>query len=130
MGRLNWRGGEHEFALRIGELRALQERLDAGPAHVLERLSNGHWRVDDVVETIRLGLIGGGLPGPDAARLVRMHVEEHPLAPAVPVAAGILLMALVGEADDAPEPPGENAAGLNPSRAENGGSAESTVPAA
>jgi hypothetical protein len=71
-------GEEHDFCLRVGELMDLQEKREAGPAVVLARLSLGQWLIQDVTETIRLGLIGGGADTATAARLVRLHAEQKP----------------------------------------------------
>jgi hypothetical protein len=71
-------GEERLFRLAWGELIELQEKRDAGPAVVLARLSLGQWHLQDVTETIRLGLIGGGMEPAAAARLVRQHVEQKP----------------------------------------------------
>jgi hypothetical protein len=124
---LTWQGGEHEFALPIGQLRALQDRCDAGPAHVLGRLASGQWRVDDVTETIRLALMGGGLERSEAVRLVKLHVEEKPLAQSVTLASAVLMAALYGPEDDSL---GETTAGAaqSPSRADDGSSQASTAP--
>ena len=73
---LVWKGGEHPFWLRIGELRALQQHCDAGPFWVYGRLISGQWRVEDVRETLRLGLIGGGMSEKDAGKLVDQSLEE------------------------------------------------------
>lgn len=130
--RLTWAGGEHDFELKLGELRALQQRCDAGPYFVLQRLSSGRWLVEDVVEPIRLGLIGGGMDRQDADRLVRLHVEEKPLLHAAMTAQAILTVALVGEHDDpvGDEEPGERQAGeVTNSLAENGDGARSMDPA-
>jgi hypothetical protein len=128
MTRLLWAGGEHDFALRIGELRALQDRCGAGPGHVLQRLATGQWRVDDPIEVIRLALMGGGMKREDAARLVTLHVEAKPLTGSVVLAYGILSAALNGVEDD---PVGERRAGEvetpNPPTAD-GVSAGSTAP--
>jgi hypothetical protein len=70
-------GEEREFCLRIGELMELEEKRDAGAAVLLARLSFSQWRVADVVETIRYGLIGGGLDATTASRLVRQFVEQR-----------------------------------------------------
>lgn len=104
---LTWAGGEHTFLLTINLLRALEERCDAGPAWVLQRLTSSQWRVDDVVSTIRLGLEGGGLPKDEARRLVRVHVEDRPLTESVLTAQAILMWALYGggEASDQGEAP-------------------------
>ncbi len=108
MALLTWAGGEHEFALAIGQLRALQERCDAGPMHILQRLATGMWRVDDVIQPIRLGLEGGGMDKGEALRLSRQFVEDRPLTESVLLAHAVLQATLFGEGDD---PVGESAGG-------------------
>ena len=49
---LQWVGGEHEFALPLGNLRPLQEHTNAGPEQLIRRMSSGDWRVDDLMEII------------------------------------------------------------------------------
>jgi hypothetical protein len=71
-------GEECDFRLAWGELVELQEKRDAGPAVVLARLSLGQWHLQDVIETIRLGLIGAGMDAAQAAKLVRTNVEQKP----------------------------------------------------
>lgn len=104
---LTWAGGEHEFALNIELMRALQDKCDAGPAWILARLSSKQWHVDDVIETIRLGLEGGGLPKDEARKLVRKHVEDRPLTESVLTATGILMAALYGGEEDGEADEGE-----------------------
>ncbi|MNV02917.1 hypothetical protein D3C71_931580 [compost metagenome] len=121
---LTWRGGEHSFALTIDLLKALQQKCDAGPEFILTRLSTRKWLVEDVIETIRLALEGGGLHKEEARRLVRIHVEDVPLTESVMTAQAVLMAALYGSEDDMP---GELKAGeeskIEPrSREENGGS--------
>lgn len=72
---LNWAGGEHPFLLRIGERLALEQACDSGVGAILARLMTARegvfaWFQRDVTETLRLGLIGGGMDRVDAARLV------------------------------------------------------------
>lgn len=97
---LTWAGGEHEFALPIDHLRALQDKCDAGPAWVLARLGSNQWMVDDVCATIRLGLEGGGLGKEQARKLVKKHVEDRPLTESVLTATAILMVALYGNDDE------------------------------
>lgn len=98
---LTWSGGEHTFDLsKIELLRALQEKCDAGPAFVLARLAGGQWHVDDVIVTIRLGLEGGGESKEEARRLVKIHVEDRPLAESVLTAQAILMAAIYGAPED------------------------------
>lgn len=126
MIRLNWTGGEHDFALRLGELRALQKACDAGPEEILTRLLRGTWRVDDVVETLRLGLIGAGIARDEAARLVNLQCDQG-----LPVALRITAVSVLGNAlvspEDADDPVGKaQGAPLPP---ESGASAASTATA-
>src|SRR5690554_3802956 len=97
---LTWAGGEHEFALPIDLLRALQDKCDAGPAWVLARLGSQQWYVDDVIQPIRLGLEGGGMDKEQARKLVKKHVEDRPLTESVLTAQAILMAALYSSEED------------------------------
>lgn len=97
---LTWNGGEHSFLLTVDLLKALQERCDAGPRWVLARLLENRWYVEDVVETIRLGLEGGGLEKEEARKLVKWNVEERPLTESVLTAAYVLKYSLFGGGEE------------------------------
>lgn len=105
---LTWAGGEHHFMLAIEHLRALQVKCDAGPQFILSRLADGSWYVEDVIEPIRIGLEGGGMPKEDARKLVLRYVEDRPLTMSVATARAVLMAALFGSEDDQP---GEMGAG-------------------
>lgn len=92
--------GEHVFRLRLGELRTLQEKVDAGPMHIARRLADGTWRVDDVRETLRLGLIGAGVKQDEALSLVTTHVDGVPWIDNVFNAQAVVLAAVMGVADE------------------------------
>ena len=100
------------------------------------RIVAGTWRVDDIIDTIRLGLVGSGALKPDDARdLVASMVERHPLFEFVPLAQTILITALTGPLDDKPDgddddddEEAEDPAGKSPPP-ESGGSPVSTEPA-
>ena len=96
----DWADGTYSFRLAIGQLRELQDKTGIGPAALFDRLSGRDWRVDDLRETIRLGLIGGGMDPLDALVLVRRYVDERPLLESVQPAFRIMVAALVGVADD------------------------------
>ncbi len=51
---------------------------------------SGAWRVHEVRDIIRLGLIGGGTAPADALRLVRSYVEQRPILESVPLALRIV----------------------------------------
>lgn len=118
---LNWPGGEHEFALPLGQLRALQERVNCGPEALLQRMGRGEWFVDDLIEVLRCGLIGGGMPAKEAGPLVTRIAEAHPKLQLKPPAVAILMEVLVGVEDD---PVGEQEGATTPQ--ENGNSASYT----
>jgi hypothetical protein len=98
-----WPGGAHPFRLRLGELRRLQEACKAGPEEILARLRMGRWHVDDLIEILRLGLIGGGFtPEGEAAPLVVRMMEQKGALLEFKLPAELVLMhALLQPEDDA-----------------------------
>lgn len=100
---LDFAGERRVFRLAIGQLRALQEACGAGPLQIYRRLLEGGWRIDDLRETLRLGLIGGGATDALATRLVRQTVDDFGTPPMelLPPAKAILLAALFGVPDEA-----------------------------
>lgn len=100
-----WPAGEHDFCLGIGELRALEQRSDAGCFVILTRLLTSQWKIDDVLQPIRLGLIGGGMDEREAQRTIDRALEiASPYSLAVP-AATILHSFLMW--DEEADQPGE-----------------------
>ena len=95
-----WGDSEQRFRLGIGELRELQDKCDAGPFVIYQRLASGTWRVDDVRETLRLGLIGGGMDHNRALGKVGKYVAPTHFLTNVVAARRILLAALFGDPDD------------------------------
>lgn len=70
--------GPHIFRLGMAELEELQEKTSVGPFVLLQRLIKNEWRLVDVREAIRLGLIGGGMGAIAALSLVKRYVIERP----------------------------------------------------
>lgn len=93
---LDWADGTYKFRLPYGQIAELQEATGCGPQFLLSRLIDGTWKVADLRETIRLGLIGGGVEPLKALTLVRQYVEQRPLLESVLPARAILTAALVG----------------------------------
>lgn len=122
---LLWAGGENDFALGLGQLRALQTSCDAGPETLLKRMGSGDWRVDDIIETLRLGLVGGGMESKLATPLVMRLVEVHPWIEFRETAYRILGAALVGVKDD---PLGETSPAPEATTGESGNSPVTTEP--
>jgi hypothetical protein len=75
-----------------------------GPWLLAQNIIGGLWRVQDVTETIRLGLIGGGMRHEEAARLIRHYVKEGYLIDYFMCAYEVLLAALQGVEDEEEEP--------------------------
>jgi hypothetical protein len=67
---------------------------------VLQRLHSGAWRVEDITNIIRLGLIGGGLEPSPALKLTRAYVETRPPMENLIPAQIILSAALMGAPDE------------------------------
>jgi len=107
---LVWDGGEHTFRLGIGELRALQSSTGVGPLFLLGRITGSQWFVDDIIDTIRLGLVGGGMPEKEARELTnRVFTENTPaLYRSMLLAVRVLRDAVMGEARD---PVGDDTSG-------------------
>lgn len=82
--------------LRIGELITLQEKLNIGPQRLVERLAGGDYFVQDIRETIRWGLVGGGMSHVEAHRLIESFVVDGHLNDYRFVAASVISAALVG----------------------------------
>lgn len=120
--------GIKDFALTIGGLEELQEACDAGPEEIFFRIKTGKWRVADVRETLRIALIGGGLPATRALVLVDRHASTGGLAEWKVLAAAIIAAALDG-APDEDTPAGESKGEPNLSPDEKSGSQPSTSPA-
>lgn len=94
---------DYDLCLRIGELIELSEVRDSGPPMILARLSEGAWFPQDIIETIRLGLIGGGMHPQQAKKLTERAVQSGYLLDYQTVALEALYAAMVGVPADAPE---------------------------
>ncbi|MGB3445739.1 MAG: gene transfer agent family protein [Xanthobacteraceae bacterium] len=99
---LPWADGDYTFRLAWGELIKLQEACDAGPGMVLQRLMTNDCRVQDISNTIRLGLVGGGMEPTKALQMVRDYVESRPPLENRALAYGILAVAWHGPPDEQP----------------------------
>jgi Phage tail tube protein, GTA-gp10 len=97
----DWADGTHSFRLAWGQLGELQEKCDAGPYIVLQRLHSGAWRIEDISNIIRLGLIGGKMEPAAALKLVRAYVEARPPMENLVPAQVILSAALMGAPEEA-----------------------------
>ncbi len=98
-------GGEvRSFRLTIGGAEELEERCDAGLPMIARRLIGGEWRLRDVRETIRLGLVGAGMEDTAAMVLIERYASQG-LESLRILAVTILGPMLTGVPDD---PPGKS----------------------
>lgn len=103
-----WADGTYTFRLTVNGIIELEQKCDAPFAVLFSRLMAGEYKYNDVSETIRLGLIGGGMKAVDALKIVTEY--GTPIAENVPVARAIVAGAMygfeaspLGEAMAAPE---------------------------
>jgi len=97
-----WPAGEDSFRLGIGELRAIEQKSEAGCAVILMRLLSTQWKIDDVVGVLRLGLIGAGMHEREAQKRVEAALDvASPYALAV-TAADVLRRFIMWETADQP----------------------------
>lgn len=97
---LIWGDGERVFRLAIGQMRELQEKTGCGPLELLNRVQTGRWRIDELRQTLRLGLIGGGTSPTEAELLLRRYFDERPIAENAQAPAIIIGAALFGTEDE------------------------------
>lgn len=111
---INWRLGEHAFRMRIGEAEALDDLTPAGIADLRFRLRIGVDRgslayspvkVREVIDCLRLGLIGGGMRGDAARALAIRAMEEVEFSELVTICFTVLSEFLSGKEHDTPEKP-------------------------
>lgn len=104
-------GRMRRFQLRYGEIEALERHCGAGIGEIMLRLGTHRFKAADIIETVRLGLEGGGLEEMDATALI-MPYQTQALAAHLQLAADIISAAVTGVpapgkpegADDAPAP--------------------------
>lgn len=91
--------------------------VPSGPLEIFSRLKTGTWRECDVIEPIRLGLLGAGLEQRQVVALIREFVDDQPLGTLAPLAARIMFACVYGvQGDELGKTPAEGtASGVEPS---------------
>lgn len=90
----------YRFRLGWGEWAKLQEACDIGPYALLDRLASGRWRVEDIREVIRYGLIGGGMEPGKALKMIREYVEARPPMECWQLAVDIATAGVIGAPEE------------------------------
>lgn len=99
---LVWGDGEYDFLLRLGEVRELEQKTGVGPFRLYERIRAHDWRIDDLREVLRLGLIGAGMDNALALKLVQNNFDARSKLQHEEPCIAILVAFLVGEQEQDP----------------------------
>ena len=82
-----WADGTYTFRLTLAGIIELEDKCGAGIAIIAARLMSGTYGSADVLEVLRIALVGGGTSATDAKKLVDRYalpiVENWPIAKAV-----------------------------------------------
>lgn len=83
--------GEKTFALTMPMIAELERKAGVGIGALYQRVAlTLQFHVGDVIEIIRLGLIGGGTSPTEAQSLIDAYTPEQPLIPLAMLAVDIL----------------------------------------
>lgn len=81
---------EQHFALTPELILELERKTGAGIGSLCTRIPEGHFRHAELVEIIRLSLIGGGTTPQEAAALADAYAARRPLNETFPIAIAVL----------------------------------------
>jgi hypothetical protein len=81
--------GEYQFRLTPTVIKELETKCGVGIAMIGNRIFAKAFAHADIIETLRLALIGGGTAPKRAAELIAAYVADRPLAETYPLAAKI-----------------------------------------
>lgn len=107
---LGFADGEYLFRLPLKRIAELEEKCSAPVGAIWKRVCiTGDYHATDLIETVRLGLIGGGMPALEARNLIDRYCDEWPLMEWHQHAIAILGVCVEGyqgdPVDDVPEKP-------------------------
>jgi len=102
--------GEHTFALTDDMIAELERLAELGIGALYLRAVNMQFKLTDLIEIIRLGLIGGGITPDRAAQLTDIYARNRPIDDLYPLALNILDARWGGSVDQEPTPEGLTAA--------------------
>ena len=90
--------GEHDFLLTPEMIVELERKTGSGVGGLCRRLFAGDFKHGDLIEVVRLGLIGGGTSPKDADALVSAYAINRPLSEIFPLSVAILNRLWFGDA--------------------------------
>jgi Phage tail tube protein, GTA-gp10 len=92
---------ERTFALTPVLIDELERVCGAGIGAVAKRLFSGQFKHGDMLQTIRLALVGGGETPQVAASLTEIYGAHRPINECLPIAVAILETTFFGKATEA-----------------------------
>jgi len=99
--------GDKTFALPSHLIVELERKTNTGIGTLCLRIPEGHFRHAELIEVIRLALIGGGTTPQEAAALVETYAVNRPLAEPFALASAILAARYLGTPATPDEPEGD-----------------------
>lgn len=112
---LDFADADYLFKLPVKRIAELEEKCGAPVGTIWKRVClTADYKVVDLLETVRLGLIGGGLDPQEARKLIDRYCDAWPLQIWHQHAIAILGVCVEGYADAESERPKDQAAGEIP----------------
>ncbi|TCM57835.1 tail tube GTA-gp10-like protein [Rhizobium sp. PP-F2F-G48] len=93
----------YTFALTDTMIHELQIKTGVGIGALYLRMTSSQFHVADIIEIIRLALIGGGTAPTNAQRLINTYAVDRPFEETFPLALDILDVRWNGKPEVAPE---------------------------
>ena len=90
----DWGDAEYTFRLGLGELEELEAKFDKSIFVLVNLFRTRTAKSTEILETLRIGLIGGGMSAPNALALKRRYGDERPLEESRDVAYAVAMAAL------------------------------------
>ncbi|RVG96010.1 gene transfer agent family protein [Sinorhizobium meliloti] len=95
---------EKTFAFPTRELiEELERKTGYGVGALFRRFRTSDYSLSDVLQVIRIGLVGGGTTPAEADQLVSVYGVGRPLGEVFAVADGVITALFFGTAEDEPE---------------------------
>lgn len=87
---------DYLFRFTVKQIAELQEKCKAGIGTIYRRVAMGEYYAEDLTESVRLGLIGGGVEATKARVLIERYLDPIPMLNRLEYAQAILAACVVG----------------------------------
>ena len=88
---------KHPFQLTAPMIIELERLTGSGIGTIAKRMFTQDYRLTEVTETIRLGLIGGGMDPKRAKEMIEAYVDNRPIGDSINVALTVMNATFFGE---------------------------------